>query len=168
VIARVESAPELLLAANVTIGWPRAPGRPSHYSYDDTLSTPRLRVTNERVLTYRLLDCGDMIVYADVRGLKGRPTTGFLGFLFRIMGEGHVEESRMAISPDGLQISRARASKAFFSVTTTVTVEPDGRTEKDLPPGRPDLAALEARLKRPLEIVFKALPSEWPTEGAAR
>jgi hypothetical protein len=29
---------------------------------------------------------------------------------------------------------------------------PDGRTEKDLPAGRPDLAALDAVLKRPLAV----------------
>jgi hypothetical protein len=162
VIARVESGPEPRFAANVTIGWPRAPGGASRYSYDDLLSTPRLRVTNERVLSYRLLDFGDVIVYADIQGLTGRPTTGLLGFLFRLMGEGHVEESRMAISPDGLQISRARASKAFFSVTATVTVSPDGRTEKDLPAGRPDLAEIEARLKRPLRIAFEPTPRDWP------
>jgi hypothetical protein len=162
VIARVESGPEPRFAANVTIGWPRAPGGPSRYSYDDLLSTPRLRVTNERVLSYRLLDFGDVIVYADIQGLTGRPTTGLLGFLFRLMGEGHVEENRMAIAPDGLQISRARASKAFFSVTATVTVSPDGRTEKDLPAGRPDLAEIEARLKRPLGIAFAPAPRDWP------
>ena len=162
VIARVESGPEPRFAANVTIGWPRAPGGPSRYSYDDLLSTPQLRVTLERVLSYRLLDFGDVIVYAETQGLAGRPTSGLLGFLFRLMGEGHVEESRMAISPDGLQISRARVSKAFFSITATVTVSPDGRTEKDLPAGRPDLAEIEARLKRPLKIAFEPAPRDWP------
>jgi hypothetical protein len=154
VITRVESGPTPRFAANVMIGWPRVPGGPSRYSYDDLLSTPHFRVTNERVLSYRLLDFGDVIVFADIQGLRGRPTSGLLGFLFRLMGEGQVEESRMAISPDGLQISRARASKAFFGVTATVTVSPDGRTEKDLPAGRPDLAEIEARLKRPLKIAF--------------
>ena len=162
VVARVEAGPEPRFAANVTIGWPRAPDGPSRYSYDDLLSTPHLRVTNERVLSYRLLDFGDAIVYAEIRGLTGRPTTGLLGFLFRFMGEGSVEESRMAISRDGLQVSRARASKAFFSLTATVTVSPDGRTEKDLPSGRPDLAEIETRLKRPLKIAFEPAPRDWP------
>ena len=162
VIARVESGPKPQFAANVTIGWPRAQGGSSRYSYDDLLSTPRLRVTIERVLRYRLLDFDDVIVYAELQGIAGRPTSGLLGFLFRLMGEGHVEESRMAISRDGLQISRARASKAFFSLTTTVTVSPDDRTEKDLPAGRPDLLEIEARLKQPLGIAFAPAPRDWP------
>src|SRR5437762_11852442 len=55
--------------------------------------------------------------------------------------------SYVAIAADGVQICRAGARKAFFEVVSTVTVYPDGRTEKDLPSARPDLAALETRLK---------------------
>ena len=51
----------------------------------------------------------------------------------------------MTLSPDGLQISRARARKAFFELVTRVTVYPDGRTEKDLPADRPDLVPYEER-----------------------
>jgi hypothetical protein len=39
-------------------------------------------------------------------------------------------------------------------VETTVTVYADGRTEKDLPANRPDLVALEARLKQALEVEY--------------
>jgi hypothetical protein len=104
------------------------------------------------VLSYRLLDFGDMTVFSDMRGLRGRPTSGVLGLLFQLMGEGRVTENRMAISVDGLQVCRVRARKAFFEVVSTVTVYPDGRTEKDLPSARPDLVALEARLKEPLKL----------------
>lgn len=145
------------LGANVIIWWPRRPGGPTKYSYEDLLSTPRLKVTNERVIAYRLVDFGDMVVYDEIEGLRGRPTSGALGFLFRLIGEGHVVQSRMAISADGLQISRARARKAFFGVTSTVTVYPDGRTEKDVPSGRPDLAALETRLRQPLDLRYRRL-----------
>jgi hypothetical protein len=124
--------------------------------YDLTATTNGARSSprycGERVLSYRLLDFGDMTVFDDIRGLRGRPTSGILGLLFQLIGEGHVMENRMAISGDGLQVSRARARKAFFEVVSTVTVYPDGRTEKDVPPGRPDLAALEARLKQPLKL----------------
>jgi hypothetical protein len=74
-----------------------------------------------------------------------------------VIGEGQVAESRMAVAPDGVQVSRARCRKAFFEVNTTVTVYPDGRTEKDTPPGRADLAALEARLKQPLRLRYRPL-----------
>jgi hypothetical protein len=139
-------------ALNVCIWWPRRPYGPESYSYEDTLSTPQLKVTNERVVTYRLLDYGDMAVFDEITGLRGRPTTGILGMLFQVIGEGDVVESRVAVAPDGLQITRARARKLLIEVATTVTVYPDGRTEKDLPPGRADLAGIEARLKQPLHL----------------
>ena len=149
-----QAAPAALpqMALSVCIWWPRAAGTPGSYSYEDLLSTPRLKVTNERVITYRLLDYGDTTVFHQVEGLRGRPTTGILGLLFQVIGEGHVVESRMGLAADGLQVSRARARKLMIEVATTVTVYPDGRTEKDVPSGRADLAAIEARLKRPLDL----------------
>jgi hypothetical protein len=71
-----------------------------------------------------------------------------------------VVENRMVIAPDGLPIARAHARKAFFDVQTTVTVYPDGRTEKDLPPGRADLAPLEARLKQAIRLEYLP-PGNW-------
>jgi hypothetical protein len=153
VVEKVEPGPPPELALNVCIWWPEGGERPEKYSYEDVLSKPRFKVTNERVLSYRLLDFGDMTVFSDMRGLRGRPTSGVLGLLFQLMGEGRVTENRMAISVDGLQVARVRARKAFFEVVSTVTVYPDGRTEKDLPSARPDLAALEARLKEPLKLI---------------
>jgi hypothetical protein len=157
VLREVTTGPTPALALNVTIWWPTARGRPTQYSYEDALSTPQLKVTNSRVIRYRLLDFGDMVAFEEIEGLLGRPTSGVLGLLFKVIGEGHVEENRMAISADGLQIARARAKKAFFEVVSTVTVYPDGRTEKDLPTGRPDLVDIEARLKRPLKASFLPL-----------
>jgi hypothetical protein len=157
VIERVIEGPPPLLAANVRIGWPATRGRKDRYSYEDKLSTPDLRVTNERLITYRLLDYGDLVAYDEVEGLRGRPTEGFLGFLFDIIGEGHVLWSRMTISADGLQVSRARASKGPFRVESSVTVYPDGRMEKDLPKDRPDLIPLERRVRQALKIRFRPL-----------
>lgn len=136
-------------AVNVCIWWPKGGRAPDSYSYEDTLSTPQLKVTNERVITYRLLDLGDMVVFNEITGLRGRPTTGILGVLFQLIGEGSVVESRIAVAPDGQQITRARARK-LFEVATTVTVQPNGHTDKDVPPDRPDLTAIDARLKQPL------------------
>jgi hypothetical protein len=145
-----------LRALNVCIWWPEREGGPPSYSYEDTLSTPQLKVTNERVITYRLLDYRDMVVFNEITGLRGRPTTGILGMLFQLIGEGNVVESRIAVSADGLQISRARARKVF-EVATTVTVHPDGRTEKDVPGARPDLVAIDARLKQTLRLRHPAM-----------
>lgn len=161
VVERVDPGPLPELALNVCIWWPQAPGRPGQYSYEDLLSSPRLKVTNERLLSYRLLDFGDMTVFGDIHGLRGRPTSGVLGVLTQLIGEANVEENRMAMSEDGLQVARARAKKAFLEVASTLTVYPDGRAEKDIPPGRPDLALLEARLKRSLKLVHPPLRC-WP------
>jgi hypothetical protein len=168
VIERVVEGPLPRLAANVRIGWPARKGGKDRYSYDDTLAIPDLRVTNERVIVYRLLDYGDVIVYDEVEGLRGRPTEGFLGFLFEVIGEGSVRWNRMAISGDGLQVSRARATKGPFRVESTITVFPDGRVEKDLTPGRPDLVPLEERLLQPRSIRYRPLRRDRaPAETAA-
>jgi hypothetical protein len=147
-----ETKPQPELAMNVCIWWPETTDRPGKYSYEDLLSSPRLKVTNERVISYRLMEFGDMTVFDDINGVRGRPTSGVLGFLFQLIGEGRVVETRMAISADGVQVARARARKALFEVVSTVTVYPDGHAEKDVPPARPDLAGLETRLKQPLKL----------------
>ena len=155
VVEKVLEGPRPELALTVRIWWPEKRGGPTQYSYEDALATPRLKVMTKRVISYRLLDLGDSVVFDEIDGLLGRPTSGLLSLLFQVIGEGHLRDNRMAVSSDGLQIARARASKAFFEVAATVTVYPDGRTEKDVPPGRPDLLALEARLKQPLRLRYR-------------
>ena len=155
---RVVENPETVrpdFAASVKIWWPDKPGGPSSYSYEDLFSTPHLKVTNRRMIVYRLLDLNGMVVYGQIEGLLGRPTSGLLGALFQLIGEGHLKESRMLLSHDGLQISRTRAEKWTFGVTQTVTVYPDGHVEKDIPKNRPDLAAFAARLEEPLRIRYR-------------
>jgi len=154
VVERVLAGPDPLLAANVTIGWPATRGK-DRYSYEDKLSVPDLKVTNERIMSYYLLDYGDVVVYDEVEGLRGRPTEGVLGVLFDLIGEGRVQWNRMAISADGLQVSRARAVKGLFRVESTVTVFPDGRVEKDLPAGRADLLPVERRLLQPRKLRYR-------------
>ncbi|MDE2799712.1 MAG: hypothetical protein OXI94_13710, partial [Gemmatimonadota bacterium] len=139
VIREIVEAPTPELAVNVRIWWEDQPGKPDRYSYMDTLSTPNLKVTNRRVMSYRLLDFGNWVAYDEINGLTGRPTSGILGFLFRIIGEGRILQTRMAISKDGLQFNRATAKKGFIKRIDTVTVYPDGKMEKDVPPNRPDL-----------------------------
>jgi hypothetical protein len=157
VIASVQAGPQPLLAANVTVWWPAAAGAAEQFQYEDALSSPRLKVTMKRVITYRLVDYGDMLLYGEISGLRGRPTSGVLGALFNLIGEVPIVESRMALSSDGLQVSRGRAKKGLIDVTTTVTLYPEGRAEKGLPPGRTDLVALEERLKRKLQLTYRPL-----------
>jgi hypothetical protein len=153
VIREVTRGPVPRLAVRVTISWPDGPGVPDEYSYEDTLSTPHLKVTNKRVITYGLLDYGDMIVFDGMEGLTGRPTTGALGVLFQVLGDGRIVEYRMAITPDGRQISRGRARKAFFEVAPTLTVRPDGTAQKGIPDD-PAARAVAARLEAPLEVRY--------------
>ena len=110
VIREVIKGPSPRMALDVTISWPAAPGAPSEYSYEDTRSTPQVKVTYKRVITYHLLDYGDMIVFDRMEGLYGRPTTGALGVLFAVLGE-----ARHRRVPDGARpgrpagLARARA-----------------------------------------------------------
>jgi hypothetical protein len=157
VVERVVAGPAPRLAANVTIGWPAGKGAASKYSYEDTLAIPDLHVTNERVIAYRLLDYGDLVAFDEIEGLRGRPTEGLLGVLFNVIGEGSVRWNRMTISPEGLQVARARATKGPFGVESTIVVYSDGRVEKDVPPGRADLAALEKRLLETRALRYRPL-----------
>ena len=160
VVESVLQGPQPRAVANVRISWERAPGKPDQYSYDDNLSSPHLRVTQKRLITYRLVDYGDRLWYAEVAGLHGRPTSGGLGVLFELIGEARVQESRSAVLPDGVQVVRGRASKWGFDRTETMTVWPDGHADQGVPTNRPDLVALEARLLGPLAIRFRPLPRE--------
>ena len=157
-IRRVNLGPAPRAAFAVTIFWPDSAPGPDRYSYTDTLSVPKLEVTEHRLITYRLLDFGDVIVLDEIQGLTGRPLTGILAILFRLIGEGHLVETRMAISSDGLQVLRGRATKGPFSVSTTATVFPNGQAIKGLPEGRRDLAGVEGRLEEPFEVEYAPFP----------
>ncbi len=159
VLQAVLEGPQPQLAANVSIFWPARPGAAEQFQYEDTLSSPRLKVTMKRVITYRLVDYGDMLLYGEIEGLRGRPTSGVLGALFNLIGEVPIVENRMALSSDGLQVSRGRGKKGLIDLTTTVTLYPEGRAEKGLPDNRPDLVVLEQRLKRKLKVSYKPLPA---------
>lgn len=160
VVDAVLQGPQPRAVANVRIYWERAPGKPDQYSYDDTLSSPNLRVTQKRLITYRLVDYTDRLWYAEIGGLHGRPTNGALGVLFELIGEARVQESRSAFLSDGVQVVRGRASKWGFDRTETMTVWPDGHADQGVPANRRDLVALEARLLEPLAIRFRPLPPE--------
>lgn len=133
--------------------WPKSVNSATKCRYHDTLSSPHLQVTDHRVITYRLLAFPDgVIVYDEITGVSRMPTTGVLGLIFRLIGEGRIVRVRMATSSDGLQVSLADTRKGFLGRTTAITVYPDGHTVDGVPENRDDLAALERRLRRPLKI----------------
>ncbi len=157
VIEEVLKGSQPRTVANVRIFWPDAPGRPKSFSYEDRLSDPELRVTQKRLIRYRLVEYVDRVWYAEVTGLHGRPTTGALGLLFKLLGEAQVVESRSALSDDGLQIVRGVARKLIVTRVGTATVWPDGHARMGVPENRPDLRTLMKRLEEPLEIRFRPL-----------
>jgi hypothetical protein len=160
VVEEVRKGPQPRTVANVRIFWPDTPGKPESFSYEDLLSDPHLRVTQKRLIHYRLVAYADRIWYAEVTGLHGRPTSGALGLLFKLIGEARIVDSRSTLSRDGLHIVRGRGRKAFLTRVGTVTVWPDGHARKGIPEGRADLRALVRRLKEPLEIRFRPQAGE--------
>lgn len=156
-IETIDEGPSPKLAVSVKSWWPDGPGAAANYTYVDTLTRPHILVINERVTSYRLLDLEDMIVFDEVTGVKGRPTTGMLGLIFKLIGPGRVVGSRLALSHDGLQVVYGIAEKGFITKSVTATIYPDGRVEEGIPPDRPDLKTLEAALKKPLKITYKPI-----------
>ncbi len=159
VIRSVNEGPAPHFALNVRIWWEDRPGKSDRYTYLDTLSTPHLKVTNRQIITYRLLDFGGWLACDRISGITGRPTSGILGFIFRIIGNARLTKSRMAISDDGLLIIRGTSKKGFMAMTTTATIYPDGEMIKDLPDGRSDLVELKKRIKQTLKVEYVELPA---------
>ncbi|MHC4067739.1 MAG: hypothetical protein ACYSUI_24995 [Planctomycetota bacterium] len=153
-----------VMAANVTLSWPDQPSERNKFSFIDTLSVPKLKVTNHQEIRFRFLVFDDMIMYDQIEGLSGRPLTGLLGVLFKVLGEGSVKYSRSSISTDGLEVVRARAKK-IISKTATATINPDGQAEKGIPSGRDDLAEIEAQLKQPFKFEYYPRPSRCESES---
>ena len=141
-------------AINVRTAWPDRPDGMDKFSVLDTLSVPKLRVTNRQEISYRMLDFGDMVMNDEIRGTSGRPLSGVLGALFSLIGEGSLVYYRSVLVDDGVQVVRVKAKKMLFSKTATITIYPDGRAENDVPPDRPDLAATEELLKQDREIEY--------------
>lgn len=153
IVKRVKRGPAPLIASNVRLEWSDRPDGLRKFSFVDSLSDPKLQATNHQVMTFRFLVFSDMMVLDDIEGISGRPLSGLLGTLFKLIGEGDAKFSRFSISTDGLQVVRAKAKK-LISTTVTATINPDGRARNGVPDGRRDLLEIEARLKQPLEFEY--------------
>ncbi|PKL95820.1 MAG: hypothetical protein CVV18_03980 [Gammaproteobacteria bacterium HGW-Gammaproteobacteria-8] len=140
------------------IGWPERADGARYYSYADTSSDPDLLLRQASDIRYLLLDFGDFIAYEQVDGISGKPTSGGLGALFKLLGMGDLRSTRMAIAADGTQVNRTRVAK-LFTFTALALVQPDGRAERGIPDNRPDLAALADRLELDYTI---STPAHWP------
>jgi hypothetical protein len=158
VIAGIVRGPTPLLAINVKGGWPQAPDVPPNYSYEDTSSDPHVEVTDEQVISYRILQFGDVIVCDDIRGITGRVTSGPLGLLFSMLGKGQALHSRYVVAPDGTMLSRTGAKK-LITVTKTVAIFPDGTLLSELPDDKPELEKLAKALKD-LDFAIRFVPMD--------
>ncbi len=150
-IEATDPLPEMALG--IKTWWADTLGRPSQFVFDDTTSVPNLHVINDRIITYSLLYYDDMNVIDRMKGLRGRPTSGVLGLLFKVLGPGRVLFSR-STTVDSLQIVYAKAKK-IFSKSSTLTVFPDGRTVKGLIDDRPEFRAIEKRLKKDRTVTYR-------------
>ena len=146
VIESIESDQRLQRALNIKVGWPRSPGAPTSYSYEDKSTDPHVEVTHQQVSAYRVLDFGNLIVYDEIRGVTGRATSGVLGLVFKLLGKAHAVQTRFGFAEDGVQISLTTARK-LFTVTQPVTIYPDGKVQAGVPAERLDLVKLEKALR---------------------
>jgi len=122
---------------------------------------PKLQVTNHCLIRHRLLDFGDIVAYFFVvDGMMGRPTTGLLYVLCKVIGEGRMNCSRIILADNGKQVARGGASKEPFRVTETIFVRPDGTGAKGPPAKTAEWLAIEERLKQQPRIEYHdwALP----------
>jgi len=153
---QVLEGPVPLMSLDVTIFWPDSAGAPSDFSYMDTLSVPKVKVYNNRLIRFKLLEYDDMLVFDQVAGISVKPI-GFLSAIFALLGKPDLKQSRVAVSADQWQVMRAQV-KVFpgISKTGTATVEPDGLGHEHIPPDRTDLQALAEDLKRPVKLRYGA------------
>lgn len=153
VVKEVKEGPTPLIAANVRLYWPDRPDNVRKFSFEDTLSVPKLKATNRQVMTFRFLVFSDMVVLDDIEGISGRPLTGVLGAIFKVIGDGNAVYARYSITTDGRQVMRTKATKVV-SKTVTATINADGTGQSGVPEGRPDMLALAEHLEQPLEVEY--------------
>ena len=153
VVKKVKDGPAPLIAANVRFAWPDRPDELRKFSFEDTLSVPKLKVTNHQLMTFRFLVFTDMIVFDDIQGISGRPLSGVLGAIFKVIGDGNARYARFSISPDGRQVLRTKATKVI-SKTVTATINADGTGQSGVPDGQTDMVAIAVRLEQPLELEY--------------
>lgn len=152
VVARVVAGPQPSQALNVR--WRSRVGTP-RYSYRDRQSRPELDLSFEGTVSYHLLEWDGLVAFDEIEGVSGRPATGPLSVLFRLIGQAHATWSRSLVAGDGWQVLVGQGRKGPFSRTATVTIRPDGLVEQGLPPARADLAALEQRLRLAPAVAYR-------------
>jgi 4-hydroxybenzoate polyprenyltransferase len=152
----VRTVEQPVFVANVVTGWTGAPAR---YSYEDLRSDPQLRVTHERITSFRLLSFGagdEILLFDDIHGVSGRALSGVLGLLFKALGDGIADRAWIHIA--GLeQATVSKGHKAFiYPPAVTATVDRNGRATDDVPE---HLKRHVVRLKQPFDAEYVPLRS---------
>ena len=126
VVREVVEGPTPRTALSVTIFWPDSAGAPSHFSYRDTLSVPRVEVYDDRVVRFKLLAYDDMLVFDQVSGISVKPL-GFMSGIFSVLGKPDLKQTRIAVSGDQWQVMRGQVNVfAGISKTGTAAIDPAG------------------------------------------
>lgn len=157
VLGRVRAGPEPRQALSVRAAWPDTGALPASYAYEDTASSPNVRVRQERNVTYRLLEYVAVVVYDRMEGVSGRPTSGALGALFDVLGMVEIRESRFVPAGGGAQLTYSRI-RAVAPVETVATVTADGQARRGIPEDRPGLRRLRSVLERDLAVEYRGAP----------
>jgi hypothetical protein len=154
VVEQVEEGPAPLLALDVTLFSSDTARGGAEFSYQDTLSVPKMDVFNQPVIRVKMLEYEDMLLFDQVTGISVRPV-GFLSGVFAVLGKPDIKETRLAISDDYWQVFRGRVKvlPAIYK-SATAFIEPDGRGHEKPPRGRTDLAASAKLLGRPVEVRY--------------
>lgn len=123
VIKEIDSGDIPDIAANVALYWE---SKDKSFFYIDDLSKPKLRVINEKNITYRLLKYKDdnLIVCDQIHGLKGRAKEGFL----RILGKARMTQYRIVPAEDRAQYVLMETKKWFFTWKNDLKIGFDGVT----------------------------------------
>ncbi|MFO7763001.1 MAG: hypothetical protein R6V61_04655 [Wenzhouxiangellaceae bacterium] len=152
--AAIQLSPASLQAGNalaVHVSWPQSADAADHYTYEDTMADPSVRLRHDRVIHYTLIDFGEFVAYENMDGIRGKPTSGGLGALFGFLGTARILSSRFAVAGDQTQVNRSQVKK-LFPFTTLTTISPDGTAERGIPDDRDDLQALADRLDIEIDI----------------
>jgi hypothetical protein len=155
VVKRVNGGNTPLQALAVRHAWPAEKGRPDSFTYEDRTANPPVRVTNGRVIEYRLLRFGDVVAYERMEGFQARPLSGFSAWLLRTIGDANILASRFAVDPNGIMVVRTRVRVALIPATVLTTVYPDGRMLEGLPDGNSALTALARTLEVTTDIDYQ-------------
>ena len=151
------AADEIEQALAVAVRWPDE--GPDHYEFEDTDASPNVLLRYQREVNYRLVRLPDRVLYDDVEGLSGRPTSGALGALFRMLGRASIQSSHFAVADDQTLVAYTRGRR-LFPFSTLATVRPDGSTSRGVPEDRDDLEILGKRLSRLPDIRYSGSTPE--------